>query len=376
MAVRTSLPMDNLNQTLASSGPAYLQRKVVNLYKKGSPFFAMVHEKNKIQQPRKVGRTLILPLAVGNNKTFRARSTRTPIPVREQDYIRTAEFPWSSHTGSVTFFEEDVHDNMDDAQIIDIVQTALDVTAVTIVEYMNRQLVRGISHPTNRFEILGLTDAVAAGGVDGQTAVRPLTYGGIAHDDADYINYRGLVRNSSGYANLVPDLRRTFNNATWGAEKPNLIMTDEVGFDIYEGKMTGDIRHTDLKIGDVTFQSLQFRGTPVVFDRDVGPPTWWDIDEEDVETESVSLGTDTLVTGAQDTGAAIAGASTTHRYWLLNTDTFRWVFDPKWTIENAIQRDARVPYDQLSWVRLVVIRSQFVCLDRRKNAVLRNVPES
>jgi hypothetical protein len=81
------------------------------------------------------------------------------------------------------------------------------------------------------------------------------------------------------------------------------------------------------------------------------------------------------VTGAQDTGAT-NDPFTTHRVYFLNTGSFRWVFDPKWTLDNAIQKDARVPHDQLSWVRLVVVRSQFVCMDRRLNGVLRNLPEA
>lgn len=53
---------------------------------------------------------------------------------------------------------------------------------------------------------------------------------------------------------------------TRGSDQPNLIMADSDYFTAYWESLQADMRHTSAKLADAGFRTLEFLGTPVVYD--------------------------------------------------------------------------------------------------------------
>jgi hypothetical protein len=64
------------------------------------------------------------------------------------------------------------------------------------------------------------------------------------------------------------DLRHSYNSIVDGADKATHIITTQEGYESYEGLIQDTIRHEDTELGDAGFDSLMFKSTPMVFDRD------------------------------------------------------------------------------------------------------------
>jgi hypothetical protein len=166
-----------------------------------------------------------------------------------------------------------------------------------------------------------------------------------------------VKNNASTLANLPDDLDNAFNSATYGSQQPDLILTDQKGEELLRAGMGTNLRYTDFKIGDVTINKVVFRGVPVLFDRHLTGIT------------ATPTGTGLTWSGTNDT-------ATTHRYYLLNSNTFHFVWDSEWNMNSAVESGWRIPVDQFARVKLCCLRGQFFCDQRRYNSLVVNVPES
>lgn len=95
------------------------------------------------------------------------------------------------------------------------------------------------------------------------------TVGGINRTTAGNEFWRNKA--STAAAKLTPETIRPFMDKMWlslsrGNDKPDLVVTGNALYDIYEQSLTPLQRFTDPKKADAGFQSLQYKGIDVVFD--------------------------------------------------------------------------------------------------------------
>lgn len=364
------LTLSNLSDRLISTGPMVLQRQVVRAYGNGSLFYSDLIKKNRIKKKRAVGRSFTLRLSVNGNKTIIPTSPYGKFRIQKQTYLNQAEFDWAFSAGSIVLSENDIHENSGEAQELDILDTAMEETAFGIKERENALILRGVrtdSNDTGPYQIIGLRETIAGGGDDGATHLRPVAYGGLNATLAP--GYQGNVKVSTGLANLVSDMDKVFEDCCYGGQEPDMVLTDQKGYALYKSKLTGNIRYTDVKVGDASFARLEFQGKPVWYDRDVGRPSIFTFDADGNPTETTVMTGNNLVTGTND-------AASTHPFIFPNIDTFVWLFDDQWNMDNAIDKKPRQPVDEFTLIWPVRYKHQLVSTNRRLNGVLTDVPES
>lgn len=348
----STLTWSNLNTIFTATGPAYLRGKMEEIVFEAHPFLEKIRANGNIKDSTTPGVKLVKRIRVGTNPTIALRSTRDIVPVADTETMTTAQFNWGSLTGSVSFFDEDLHDNMGEAQMVDLIQPALDQAVDTWTEIISRCLIDTTS-ANSAFQILGLKDAVADGSI-----VRPPDYGGLT--PALYPGWASAVTASNGLASLVDDLNHVYNSASYGSKQPDMVWTTQRGEELYRSAMDTNIRYTDTATGDGTINAVTFRGKPVLFDREL----------------TIQTATPTTVGGGSTWTAGTNDTASTHRFYLLNSKFWDWNFDSQWNLENAIEKQWRIPTNQFNRAKLIAIRCQLVCTQRRYQGLLTSVPTS
>ncbi len=61
-------------------------------------------------------------------------------------------------------------------------------------------------------------------------------------------------------------MRAAYMGACEGARKPKAIVTTDLVHQYYEGSLTPGVRFNDTRMGDIGFESLLFKMTPIFHD--------------------------------------------------------------------------------------------------------------
>jgi len=360
-----TITWSNLEHIFTATGPVYF-KGIVQTYFRESPFLALIQQKGNIEKVSVSGPTVVQRLRYGGNTTVGWRSTRGEVPIEEQSMLTTAAWNWGSLTGAVTFYDEDLHDNMGEAQLVDLVQVTLDQLADTIKNKIASAILQGTSGDPDpsaneqvSARILGLKDAVTTGGgtsTNPANIARPATYGGLTDVDLGGqiagLNQgawsAAIVAGTSQAADIPKNLRALVNRCTWGTVKPDFLLAPLEIYEAYESSMVNNIRYVTLNVGDTSFEGLAVRGIPLIFDR--------------------------LMTGITSVPTGWSGSatesSTTHRVYAIRAADWKWVFDPQWDMQNGLEPNWRIPEDGFRRTRLLCIRSQLICVNRTTQGLL------
>ncbi len=154
---------------------------------------------------------------------------------------------------------EELLKNMGKEQVLDLFEKRID----NAVKTMKNQMAKSIYSDgtgSNGKEIGGLGLLVADAPTSG-------TVGGINRATAG----NEFWRNKSTSTALTPDniaqeMNKMYLSLTRGTDKPDLIVTDDALYSLYEQSLLPQQRFTDPKIADSGFSTLKFKGADVIYD--------------------------------------------------------------------------------------------------------------
>jgi hypothetical protein len=90
--------------------------------------------------------------------------------------------------------------------------------------------------------------------------------GGIAGTGNAWWQAKVATSAGSFAAGGIDAMRTKYNDVTRGADKCDLIITDQTNFERFEKILQPQERFTDATMADGGFQNLKFKGAPVTFD--------------------------------------------------------------------------------------------------------------
>lgn len=172
------------------------------------------------------------------------------------------------------------------------------------------------------------------------------------------INYFGASANILKYSSSAPygpdlgmqALTMGFNAATYGMDRPKILVSTNAPYDHYE--FAAQAKSTIYKVAsefsgvELAYSALSYKGVPWI--RDEYAKTW-----------NTSLGN--------------ANSSYLNNIYGLNTDTLRLVIDPR---DNMRLTDERVAYSQHASVMFMVLRAVLMCTNPRMNFRAFNYPNN
>lgn len=184
-----------------------------------------------------------------------------------QEEVTSAIYDWKQLASTVSISGIEEAQNSGEAAFLDLLNTKIEVARESVVQKMNEMFYAagGVSGSSpNDFHGIGLLikdTSTVVGGIDPANNTwwksqvhDATTVGAFDHTDATELD-RTMMTN-------------VFNDASVGGDTPQFVITTQALHEKYEGLLQGNVRYMDTALADAGFQSLEFKGRPVLFDED------------------------------------------------------------------------------------------------------------
>lgn len=206
------------------------------------------------------GRLIYEELSFAENGNAGWYSGYDLLPVAAQDVLSAAQYDIKQAACPVVVSGLEMLQNAGPEQMIDLIAARIDVAEATM-----RNLVCG-----------GLySDGTGAGGkeITGLNAAVPLdpttgTYGAI--DRATWTFWRSKIVNVSGTTAIQANFNTLWSNLIRGADRPDLIVVDNVVWSAYVASLQAQQRFTQAETGNLGFPTIKYMDADVVLDGGIG----------------------------------------------------------------------------------------------------------
>lgn len=245
----------------------YIPKLVDNIYEK-SAFLSMLRRDGRVQAATNMSSTvnggtkIIQPLLYSKNTARGNYANYDTVDVTPPDNITAAEYVMYNYYVTISISQEDELKVNGDNAVINLLNTKMEESEMSLKDLIATDLFTGSGS-----KIIGLDTAIGTG-----------TYGGIAGATYTWWN-SGVDATAHTAANMVDStnasyihklLRAGYKSCKHKGEMPNLILTSQDTFDLYEQTLQASARYPMTERGkfmaDAGFDVIEFRGIPIVVD--------------------------------------------------------------------------------------------------------------
>jgi hypothetical protein len=281
------------------------------------------------------------------------------------DGITSAFFPWRQLSTPIAISRIEERKNSGQARLFGLLEAKIKQAEMSITEEVNLQLLgKTVSggafisgNDTKDLDPLALLIP--------KDPTSSTTIGRINQSNESWWRSRSVHGDSTGatskdsgavkgwditsFATFEAALRGTYNYCSRGAGgSPNMIITDQAGFELFEASLASKTRYTQQSKGTLAFDNIMFKQ---------GTAMYWDEQMPDM-----------------DTGVAYDSSSyATSNYFFLNTKFIQFIVDSQ---TNFITTPFVRPENQDAKVAHIMLYGNLVCSQRRKQGLLYGVDET
>ncbi len=177
------------------------------------------------------------------------------------DGISAAEFPWKQYYGLLHISGIELKMNRGSSRVLNLLKGRLEQLELTMAGNINKQLFDDGSGNSGK-DFYGLAALIS------QTDPSWGDLGGIDRSANTWWVPAFKNHSAAGATGLIANMRNVYNSASEGNDHPNISITTQTLFELYEDQLVSNIRYTDTKTGDAGFENLMFKGMPITFDSD------------------------------------------------------------------------------------------------------------
>ena len=169
-------------------------------------------------------------------------------------------------------------DNMGESAIINLLEAKVKQAEISFKEELNRDMINnGYAGPTSGVGTVAPDPMRITGFFDFlQDAAGTRPYGGIANTNTWWQNQVIDIQTPSAPATeaalqaaLIENMRTLYLNCSRGSDAPDLVLCDQATYELYEETLVSDKRFVNTNAADAGFESLMYRATTILFDRDM-----------------------------------------------------------------------------------------------------------
>ena len=207
------------------------------------------------------GQYLQVPLMVGLNNGATSYSGYDPINNGPSAGLIDATVRWAHYTAPVTIARTEKKYNSGDSRIVDLVSARLMQAEESLKKLINEHIYLDGTGNQNK-DLIGLLSMIP-------TTASAGTYLGIIGGTVTaWAHKYATVSVASG---VLIGLRDIYYKLTDGGDKPDLILTDDVGLTVYEAALLASssavtIAYASAAKGDGGYGELFYKGIPMVLD--------------------------------------------------------------------------------------------------------------
>lgn len=235
---------NNVTSLIATTLSTYGKSLGDNIHK-AIPLLAWLGMKKRITEQG--GATIVRSVVFGNNSTAGFYSSDDVLDTTIQDNFTSAQYQWRQAAASIVVTGRIALQNAGKAQVIDYAKAQIDNALASLKEQIDIKLFASAQVGPN---ITPLPAAISNTG----------TYGDINGGTSSW--WQSTVTTSGSFAARgLSDLRTAWDNVAvrMPAGGPDLILSDQTGYEAYEATLTPTVRYTDVSNGDLGFVNLQYK---------------------------------------------------------------------------------------------------------------------
>jgi len=219
------------------------------------------------------GAAIVESIIGRENDTVASYSGWDQIVPAATEEITSATYPWRQLAATVSMAGIEEAQNGGEAQIMDLLRVKIDVAQESIVSTLNTMF-HGDGTGNGGKDLMGL---------EGLLGSNAAPVGGIDPADAANTWWKSNIFDASlaatwGAGTTDPSLKKwsnAFNTASVGSDQPGFILTTQDIYEFYEGLLQPNLRYSSTAMADAGFQSLEFKGKPVLYDADTTAGYVW-----------------------------------------------------------------------------------------------------
>ncbi len=235
----------------------YIPNLVDNVYE-ASAYLTMLRQDGMVIEG---GTKIVQPIIYAKNTARGGYVGMEPHDVSQQETRTAAQYDYGDYYVTLIVSGTDERQVSGDNAVIQLLNTTFQAAEMSMKDQLATAVFTGTTH------IIGLDTAIGTG-----------TYGGISgstytwwNSGVDTTAHTAANMKDSSNASYIHTLFRTaWSSAKHLGEKPNLIITSQDVYDIYEQTLQVNARYPQTTRGqflaDAGFDVLEFRGIPVVVD--------------------------------------------------------------------------------------------------------------
>lgn len=250
-----TLSMDAL---LATTMDYYRPKMEDNIHA-ANPFFYWLTRNDK-KKRQNGGANILQPVMYAKNTTARSYSGYDTIDVTPQDGMTVAIYPWRQVAASIAISRIEERKNSGESQAIALLKAKIQQAENSLIEDINRQLfLDGTGN--GGLDLYGL-NLLVEDGVAWLSNVAGIDRTVETWWRNQWISMTGSSFNTNGLAQM----RTMYNNCSKGNIHPDLILTGQTVFEMYEKILAANERFIDTRTGDAGFQNLLFKASVIMYD--------------------------------------------------------------------------------------------------------------
>lgn len=247
-----------LTTTLAN----YRQQLMDNIFN-DYPFLSYINGKlgkavrgGSVKRTVNGGESIVEHLLYEKNSTVKAYAGAETLDTTLQEGMTIARYLWKQYAASIGITGLEKRNNQGEAAMINLLQAKTTQAEMSLKDRLSTDAYADGTGSAGK-NLTGLAALVST------TA----TVGGLS--PTTFTWWQGNVTTSAGSfaATGIDKMRTTFNNITFGNDKPDSIFTDQTTFEYYEKALQPQERFSGNSVADAGFMNITFKGVPVIFDR-------------------------------------------------------------------------------------------------------------
>ena len=241
----------NFDAIASSTRRYYAQGKYADTVFNGLPVYAWLNSKGR-KKTWDGGEVILEPVMTETNSTVQRQNPYDEVDFTPQNGFSAAQFSPKMYTASVVMSKVDQMKNSGAAKVIDLWKAKVDQSIEAFKTFFTTDLFTDVS-TTGPQAIVGLVNMVNSSG----------TYGNISRTSNTF--WQSYVESTAGPL-TTEDMRIAYNTAGRARGKIDFIVTTQTLYQKYESLVEPSLRIPSTKVGELGFDSLTYKGIPIVWD--------------------------------------------------------------------------------------------------------------
>jgi len=211
---------------------------------------------NSVKRSLSGGESIVEQLLFEQNSTVDSYAGAGVLDTTLQDGMTIARYNWKQYAAATGITGLDKRNNKGEAQLIALLQSKADQTAMSLRDRLNRDAFADGTGNGGK-NLTGLEALVDSTGTVGGLAQGTFSWWASEETAGGSFAARGLN-----------DMRTIYNTLSQGSDRPDFIITTQDVFEFYEKVLQPQERYSNTQAANSGFTNLTFKAIPMVFDRD------------------------------------------------------------------------------------------------------------